>query len=108
MSVNSRKTAWLRTMAGALALGLLLMGLPVVVLYAHHGSLSLNCGLLPTTKDLFLDGSGKTVQTASWHLGDGTRTWGETYGIKINRAFVTLQISHLNPLRSPKAARENE
>src|SRR5690242_1867994 len=47
-----------------------------VVLYANHGSLYFRCGLLPTANDEYLDGSHRTFQQCTWHLGNSTRTWG--------------------------------
>jgi len=71
-----------------------------------HDRLALHCGLLPASNDQFLDNSGHFFQRCSWHLGDGTRTSGETFGIKIRRAYVTLQITNPIGSKTPAEARE--
>jgi hypothetical protein len=76
------------------------------VLRGTHTRFGFHCGLLPTANDSFLDGSGEAVQKCTWHLGNGRRTWGETYGVKIKRAYVTLQVMHRNPDVSESEARE--
>ncbi len=63
------------------------------LLYHHHGSLGFRCGLLPTASDPYLDGSRKLFQKCSWHLGSGTRTWGETYGVKLSRLYLSMDSS---------------
>ena len=85
---------------------LLVIMIVAVVLRATYTSLGLNCGLLPTENDSFLDGSGEALQKCSWHLGNGRRTWGETYGVKVKRAYVSLQVMHRNPDVSESEARE--
>ncbi len=78
------------------------------VLYHNHGSLGFRCGLLASVSDPYLDGSRKPFQTCSWHLGNGTRTWGNTYGLKVHRLYFSLEIRHTNPHITPDEARENE
>lgn len=39
---------------------------------------------------------------------DGTRTWGDTCGIKIHRTYLSVQVTHVNPRRTVKEAREDE
>ena len=108
MSVNSWKGVLLRIMAGVLALALIAAVTWGVDLYANHGSLRLNWGVLPTVRAEFLNGSGQVFQQASWHLGNATRTWGDTYGVKIHRWYVSVQVTHLNPRITPDEAREND
>ena len=71
-----------------------------VVLYANHGSLYFRCGLLPTANDEYLDGSHRTFQQCTWHLGNSTRTWGATYGFKVCRGYVSMEVKHVNPKRT--------
>ncbi len=80
----------------------------VVALYANHGSLAFQLGRLPTANDQYLDGTGRVFQTGSWHLGNATRTWGETYGVKIGRCYVTMEVTHINPLVTAREAREDD
>ena len=97
-------------MAGALTLVVVVMVLWGVALYANHGSVSFGCGLLSPANDpfgQFLDGSGRVLQQGSWHKGNATRTWGETYGIKIRRCYLTMEVTHINPRVSPAEARED-
>ena len=76
----------------------------------HHspGSLRLRGGLLATASDPYLDGPRKLFQQCSWHLGNGTRTWGKTYGAKMNRLYLSVEVRHTNPYISADEARENE
>jgi len=78
------------------------------VLYPNHSSLGIRCGLLATANDPYLDGSRKPFQKCSWHIGNATRTWGETYGLKLRRLYVSLEVRHCNPRITPDEARENE
>ena len=80
----------------------------LVALYANHGSLEFRCGRLPAANDPYLDGTGRVFQTVSWHLGNATRTWGETYGVKIGRCYVSMGVTHINPLITVRAAREDD
>ena len=98
----------LRVLVCAVAVGLTGAAVSCLLLYANHGSVSVRCGLLATATDLYLDGSGRTFQKCSWHLGIGTRTWGETYGFKVRRVYVSLGVRHINPRLSPGEAREDE
>ena len=41
--------------------------------------------------------SAATFQSGSWHFGNGTRTWGETYGIKLGRLYLGIEVKHTNP-----------
>jgi hypothetical protein len=65
-------------------------------LYSKQGSLSFGCGMLATSKDQFLDGSGRIVHQCSWHFGNGLRTWGETYGLKFGRCYLTVYVTHID------------
>jgi hypothetical protein len=96
-----------RILVAALAVLVTAAAVWVGVLYANHGSLSFHRGTL-ATNDQFLDGSGKMFQRGTWHLGNGTRTWGETYGVNIFRAYVTVQVTHRNPQVTPQQAREDQ
>jgi hypothetical protein len=78
------------------------------VLYHSHGSLRFRGGLLATASDPYLDGSRKLFQICSWHLGNGTRTWGKTYGVKVNRLYLSMEVRHTNTRISADEARENE
>lgn len=78
------------------------------VLYRSHGSLGIRCGLLATASDPYLDGYRKLFQECSWHIGNATRTWGETYGLKLRRLYVSLEVRHCNPLITPDEAGEKE
>ena len=60
--------------------------------------------LLAAVSDPYLDGSGKVFQKCSWHLGNRTHAWGETYGFKTRRLFAAHQpgasfIPELDPPR---------
>jgi len=77
-----------------------------LALYASNGSLHVCCGLLPTAKDEYLDNSGRVFQSLSWHFGNARRTWGETYGLKISRAYLSVQVTHVNPSISGEEANE--
>jgi hypothetical protein len=75
-----------------------------VPLYANHGSISFRCGTLATASEPYLDNSNRFFQRCSWHLGIGTRTWGETCGIKVRRAYVSVYVTPTNPRLSPSEA----
>jgi len=70
--------------------------------------MALRCGLLPTASDPYLDGSRKPFQRCSWHLGNGTRDWGQTYGVKLNRLYFSLEVRHTDPRITADEARENQ
>jgi hypothetical protein len=92
-----------------IAYGLTAFVIGVMCLVANqfiNGSLSLWYGVLPSPKDQYLDGSGRMFQKGSWHLGNATRTWGETYGIKFDRFYLTLSVKHINSSVSEKDAHE--
>jgi hypothetical protein len=79
----------------------------VILLFAAPVSIQLHAGLLPSANDPFLDGSNQTFQSITWHLGNGLRTWGETRGVKIWRAYLTVQVKHTNPnVTSTQAAED--
>jgi hypothetical protein len=75
---NSRLNLWYCSLAVAVTV----MVVFCVPLYANHGSISFRCGTLATASEPYLDNSNRFFQRCSWHLGIGTRTWGETCGIK--------------------------
>jgi hypothetical protein len=75
---------------------------------SDHSSVIFRCGLLGRANDPYLDGSGRTFQRCTWHLGVGTRTWGETYGFKVRRVYVSMQVKHINPRLTAREAREDE
>jgi hypothetical protein len=77
-------------------------------LYCQKGSLHLYWGMLPNAKSSFLDGSNGLFQHCSWHLGNGTRTWGETYGIRFRRPYLNVEVKHLNPNIHPAEARDED
>ena len=90
----------------ALAMAIAVMGACFVVLFGNDSPLHLWGGLLAKTSDQYLDGSGRAFQKASWHLGNGTRTWGETYGVKVGHFYMSLSVKHVNPSLTPKQAGE--
>lgn len=94
-------------MASALAVAVTVMVVFCVPLHANHGSISFRCGMLATPNDPYLDNSNRLFQQCSWHLGIGTRTWGETYGIKMRRVYVSMGVRHTNPSITPSEAGEN-
>ena len=77
-----------------------------VWLYTNHGSVSFRCGMLATANEQYLDGSNGLFQQCRWHLGKGTRTWGETYGLKGWRFFVSMEVQHTDPSITPREAEE--
>ena len=80
----------------------------LLALVNSNTSLYLQGGVLSTATDDYLDGSGHVFQRGSWHLGNALRTRGETYGIKLNRYYLTLGVKHVNPRVSPKEANESD
>lgn len=96
-----------RLRAGVLLLLFMGMTLWTVILYTNHGSLHLGCGIL-SPGQTFLDGSRSLLQRISWHMGNGLRTWGTTYGITFARVYVTIQITHVDLHWTPTEAREDE
>jgi hypothetical protein len=92
----------------ALAVAIVVMAAWCVVLFGNHGPLHLWGGILAKATDQYLDGSGRAFQQCSWHLGNGTRTWGETYGFKVGRFYVSMSVNHVNPRLTPTEAREDE
>jgi hypothetical protein len=83
-----------------------LIGVIAAVLYFQQGSVSFRVGMLSTSRGQFLDGSGRMLQEVSWHMGNGLRTWGETYGLKFGRGYVTVQVTHIDPSWTKAEARE--
>src|SRR6478752_7796167 len=61
-----------------------------------HISISFGTGIL-TKPDDYLDGSNHVFQKGGFHLGNGTHVWGETYGMKVDRFYVTMGVLHTNP-----------
>lgn len=102
------KRLLLQIMLCALAAAFTGMAVWCVQLYAHHGSVRFRCGLLATAKEQYLDGSGRILQRCSWHLGVGTRTWGETYGFKVYRIYISMEVKHVNLRLTPREAREDD
>ncbi len=94
-------------MAGALAVAVPVMVVFCVRLYANQGSISVRCGMLATANEPYLDNPNRLFQKVSWHLGIGTRTWGETYGIKVRRVYLSVQVTHTNPRLTPSEAGED-
>jgi hypothetical protein len=74
-------------------------------LYAGDGSLSIWTGKFAPGDPY---GSGKIFQEVSWHLGIGTRTWGETYTLRVRHHYVSLQVKHRNRLITPAEAKEED
>ncbi len=93
-------------MAVTLILSLLGVTACLVVLNANHILLAFRCGVLAKTSDEYLGGTGRIFQQISWHVGNATRTWGETYGVKLGRVYVSAEVRHLNPLVKPEDAGE--
>ena len=91
-----------------LALTISVVLIPCALLCRNHPSVGFRCGLLATASDPYLDGSRRLLQKRTWHLGNGTRTWGETYGMKYNRLYLSLELSHTNPRLTANEAREND
>jgi hypothetical protein len=103
---SSVKRLSLQVMVCALAvavMGVLGWG---VSLYANHGSIGFWWGMSGTANDVYLDGSNRMFQKGGWHLGNGTRTWGETYGLKAGRFYLTMGVTHTNPSITPDEANE--
>ena len=96
-----------RLAAGVLLLLFMGITLWTVILYTNHGSVRLGCGTL-SPGQTFLDGSRGLVQRTSWHMGNGLRTWGTTYGITFARAYVVIQITHVNLHWTPTEAGEDQ
>lgn len=71
-------------------------------------SFYLDAGVLATATDEYLDGTGHVFQRGSWHLGNALRTRGETYGLKVNRYYLTFCVKHINPRVSPEEAHESD
>jgi hypothetical protein len=104
---RAMKRRLLHILAATLGVLVTAVAVWVGVLYANHGSLSFHRGSL-AANDQFLDGSGDMFQRCSWHLGNATRTWGETYGVNIFRGYVTVQVTHRNPQVTPQQASEDQ
>jgi len=92
-------------MAVALAVTVTLM-LCCVPLAASQGSISFQFGMLATPTAPYLDGSNRWFQQGRWHLGKGTRTWGETYGIKVWRIYASVGVQHTDASITPSEAEE--
>jgi hypothetical protein len=82
------------------------MALFLGAVYPKYGSICLRCGILPNSKDDYLDGSRRLFQRCGWHLGDGTYMWGTTYGIKVDRAYLSMQVTHIDPRRTAEEAKD--
>ena len=68
------------------------------VLYRSYGSLGIRCGLLATASNPYLDGSRKLFQECSWHIGNATRSWGETHGLKLSVETFETRRRHFHCL----------
>jgi hypothetical protein len=90
----------LQLMACALAAVVATVAGWCLLLYANHGSIRFRCGLLPTANDSYLHWSGQT----GGHLGDGTHVWWDTYGVNVNRVYLTLHVTHVDPKRTAEEA----
>ena len=92
----------------AVTFALLLLGVAlwVFALYTRQGSIFFHFGMLPTSKDEFLDGSGRTFQQGSWHFGNALRTWGETYDAKFGPGYLTLEVTHIASRYTKAEAKE--
>lgn len=77
-----------------------------LAMHRNQVSLQVHCGLLSKGDLFFLDGSGHTFQKCTWHTGNGRRTWGETFGLKVKRAYASAQVTHTNPAVSKPEADE--
>jgi hypothetical protein len=78
------------------------------LLHHTHGSIQIWCGLLKSSEDPYLDNPQGFFQSCSWHLGNNRRTWGETYGVKVKRLYISMAVKHtirrLVPWRQPKTS----
>ena len=104
---RAMKRRLLHILAATLGVLVTAVAVWVGVLYANYGSLSFHRGTL-AAHDQFLDGSGDVFQRCTWHLGNGTRTWGETYGVRIFGGYVTVEVKHVNPQVTPPQAGEDQ
>jgi hypothetical protein len=102
------KRRFLESMLCALAVAVTGMAVWCVQPCANRSSVRFRCGLLGRVNNPYLDGSDRTFQRCTWHLGIGTRTWGETYGVKVRRIYVSMEVKHVNLRLTPKEAREDE
>jgi hypothetical protein len=102
------KRLFVQLMLCALAVAVTGMAVWRVQPWANRSSARFRCGLLGRANDPYLDDSGKTFQRCTWHIGIGTRTWGETYDFKLRRVYVSMQVTHVNPRLTPREAREDE
>ena len=102
------KRRFLQSMLCALAVAVTGMAVWCIQPRAKRSSIHFRCGLLGKANDPYFDGSGRTFQRCAWHLGIGTRTWGETYGFKVRRIYASMEVKHTNPRLTPREAREDE
>jgi hypothetical protein len=100
------KRRFVQLITGTCALVVMGMALWIFALYSREGSISFQFGMLPTSKDQFLDGSGRMLQEVSWHFSKGLRTRGETYGLKFGRGYLAMQVTHVDSRCTKMEARE--
>lgn len=105
--MDARPVKQKRALPAAYWLVVITVTLCLVLLDSNHCSLAFRCGLLPRN-DSYLDGTGRVFQKCTWHLGNATRTWGETYGIKVFRLYFSLGVKHTNPQVTLKDAHEDD
>ena len=80
-------------------MALLSVALIVACVPAHFGvggcDFTTRSGLLD--QDCFLDCSRSIFQSVSWHIGDATKCWGDTYGLKVGKLFWSVSVMHGRP-----------
>src|SRR4051812_1198811 len=68
--------------------------------------LRLSSGWLASSDAHHLDNSENVFQRTTWHLGNGTRTRGSTYGNKVARAYLGIQVTRVDSRVTPEEAQE--
>lgn len=64
--------------------------------HTHAHGIDMGAGIL-ASGDYFLDGSQSIFQCGGWHLDDGTKCWGNRYGIQVGRFFWEIEVRHGRP-----------
>ena len=89
-------------LAGKRHLFLKLTGLVLAIGFAatapwwRNNSVGFRAGVL-TPGSAYIDNSGRMFQRCYYYLGNGLRTTGQTYGIKVGRFYLTVFRTHINP-----------
>ncbi len=71
----------------------------------RNNSLGFRSGWL-APGDSYLDNSGRIFQKGSYHLGNGLRTTGRTFGVKLGHWYLTLWLTRVNSTVSQIEAKE--